>query len=60
MAELERRAVRVSLRSAFLDTATNQPEAMAFYQGLGYREVGRERQPDWTWTLVYYLKELVA
>ena len=60
MAELERRAVRASLRSAFLDTATNQPEAMAFYQGLGYREVGRERQPDWTWTLVYYRKELGA
>jgi GNAT superfamily N-acetyltransferase len=60
MAELERRAVRVGLRSAFLDTATNQPEAMAFYQGLGYREVGRERQPAWTWTLVYYLKDLTA
>lgn len=60
MTELEWRAVRAGLRSAFLDTATNQPEAMAFYQGLGYREVGRERQPDWTWTLVYYLKELVA
>jgi hypothetical protein len=43
-----------------LDTATNQPEAMAFYQGLGYREVGRERQPSWTWTLVYYAKNLVA
>lgn len=42
------------------DTATNQPEAMAFNQGLGYREVGRERQPDSTWTLVYYLKELVV
>lgn len=60
MTELERRAVRASLRSAFLDTATNQPEAMAFYQGLGYSEVGREQQPNRTWTLVYYLKELVA
>ena len=60
MAELERRAVRASLRSASLDTATNRPEAMAFYQGLGYHEVARERQPDWTWTLVYFRKELVA
>jgi ribosomal protein S18 acetylase RimI-like enzyme len=60
MTELERRAARAGLRSASLDTATNQPEAMAFYLGLGYREVGRERQPDWTWTLVYYRKDLVA
>jgi ribosomal protein S18 acetylase RimI-like enzyme len=60
MAELEQRAVRSGLRSMHLDTATNQPEAMAFYQGLGYREVGREHQPGWTWTLVYYAKTLVA
>jgi ribosomal protein S18 acetylase RimI-like enzyme len=60
MAELEQRAVRSGLRSVRLDTATNQPEAMAFYQTLGYREVGREHQPGWTWTLVYYTKTLVA
>jgi ribosomal protein S18 acetylase RimI-like enzyme len=42
MTELERRAVLAGLRSMHLDTATNQPEAMAFYQGLGYRE-GRPR-----------------
>ena len=60
VAELERRAVRAGLRWAFLDTATNQPEAMAFYQALGYCEVGRERQPGWTWTLVYFRQELVA
>jgi GNAT superfamily N-acetyltransferase len=60
MTELEQRATRQGLRSVRLDTATNQPEAMAFYQGLGYREVGRERQPGWTWTLVYYAKNLVA
>jgi ribosomal protein S18 acetylase RimI-like enzyme len=60
MTELEQRATHQGLRSVLLDTATNQPEAMAFYQGLGYREVGRERQPSWTWTLVYYAKNLVA
>ncbi|MDT5048942.1 MAG: hypothetical protein QOG75_4840 [Mycobacterium sp.] len=60
MAELEQRAARRGLRSMRLDTATNQPEAMAFYQGLGYREVGRECQPGWMWTLVYYAKTLVA
>jgi ribosomal protein S18 acetylase RimI-like enzyme len=60
MAELERRAASDGLRSTHLDTATNQPDAMAFYQGLGYREVGRERRPGWTWTLVYYVKDLDA
>jgi len=60
MAELEQRAAQCGLRKTCLDTATNQPEAMAFYQGLGYREVGRERRPGWTWTLVYYVKTLAA
>lgn len=58
MAELERRASGHGLRAMRLDTATNQPEAMAFYQSLGYREIGRECQPGWTWTLVYYAKTL--
>ncbi|KUL30867.1 hypothetical protein ADL15_23185 [Actinoplanes awajinensis subsp. mycoplanecinus] len=56
MAGLEQRAAGSVLRTAHLDTATNQPAAMAFYQDLGYRETGRERQPGWTWTLVYYTK----
>jgi ribosomal protein S18 acetylase RimI-like enzyme len=56
--ELERRAAAAGVRTAHLDTAANQPEAMAFYQRLGYREVGRQTQPGWTWTLVYYEKEL--
>lgn len=58
MAALERWATRHGIRELHLDTATNQPEAMAFYQGLGYRETGREHQPDWWWTLVYYAKTL--
>ncbi len=32
----------------FLDTATNQPEAIAFYLSLGYREVRRHTQPEWS------------
>lgn len=56
MVELERRAARAGLRELHLDTATNQPEAMAFYRGLGFREVGREHRPEWTWTLVFYVK----
>jgi ribosomal protein S18 acetylase RimI-like enzyme len=58
MTALERRAVELGMRQAHLDTATNQPEAMAFYRSLGYREIGREHQPGWSWTLVYYLKTL--
>ncbi|MEV4352245.1 GNAT family N-acetyltransferase [Actinoplanes sp. NPDC049596] len=60
MAGLEARAARGGLTAARLDTAANQPEAMAFYQALGYRETGRERRPDWTWTLVYYVKALAG
>lgn len=56
MAELERRAAGNGLTTMHLDTATNQPAAMAFYESLGYHEVGRERRPGWTWTLVYYVK----
>lgn len=41
-----------------MDTATNQPEAMAFYWRLGYRETGRESRPEWHLTLVYYTKNL--
>jgi ribosomal protein S18 acetylase RimI-like enzyme len=59
MTELERRAARRGVRKTHLDTATNQPEAMAFYEALGYHETGRERRPGWSWTLVYYEKALV-
>jgi hypothetical protein len=60
MTELERRAAAAGCRTMHLDTATNQPAAMAFYQSLGYRETGREHQPGWTWTLVYYVKTLAG
>jgi ribosomal protein S18 acetylase RimI-like enzyme len=58
MAVLEERARRLGMRGLHLDTATNQPEAMAFYRSLGYQEVGREHQSGWSWTLVYYAKGL--
>jgi ribosomal protein S18 acetylase RimI-like enzyme len=54
MAALEQRAERLGIRALHLDTATNQPEAMAFYRSLGYRE----HRPGWSWTLVYYAKVL--
>jgi N-acetylglutamate synthase-like GNAT family acetyltransferase len=58
MAALESRAHERGLPEMFLDTATNQSEAMAFYQALGYREIGRQTRPEWSWTLVYFVKPL--
>lgn len=58
MGGLESRASALGLPEMFLDTATNQPEAMAFYRALGYRETGRETRPEWSWTLVYFTKQL--
>jgi len=58
MSGLEARAITLGFQEMFLDTATNQPEAVAFYQALGYRETGRETRPDWSWTLVYFTKPL--
>ena len=58
MAGLASRARERGLTAMFLDTATNQPEAMAFYRALGYREIGRQTRSDWSWTLVYFVKPL--
>lgn len=58
MAALEQRARDLGMWCMYLDTATNQPEAMAFYEGLGYAETSREHQPSWAWTLVHYTKLL--
>ena len=58
MMRLEADAAALGYQHAWLDTAANQPEAMAFYTGIGYRETGRETRPDWDWTLVYFGKDL--
>ena len=58
MSTLETGAAARGYRQAWLDTATNQPGAMAFYRSLGYDEIGRATRPEWQWTLVYYLKHL--
>jgi ribosomal protein S18 acetylase RimI-like enzyme len=47
MNALETGAAARGYRQAWLDTATNQPEAMAFYGSLGYQEIGRETRPGW-------------
>ena len=58
MSRLEADSACLGYRQARLDTATNQPEAMAFYSGIRYRPIGQETRPDWDWTLVYYVKDL--
>ena len=58
MSCLEDRARQLGIRRLHLDTATNQPEAVAFYHALGYQEVGTEHQPGWSWTLIYFAKDL--
>jgi N-acetylglutamate synthase-like GNAT family acetyltransferase len=58
MSSLEDRARQLGIGRLHLDTATNQPEAVAFYRALGYEEVGTESRPDWTWTLIYFGKDL--
>jgi len=58
MSSLEDRAHQLGIDRLHLDTATNQPEAVAFYRALGYREVGTDHQPGWSWTLIYFAKDL--
>jgi ribosomal protein S18 acetylase RimI-like enzyme len=55
---LEQRARQMGVTALQLTTATNQPEAMAFFRGVGYVQAGRERQTGWSWTLVHFTKSL--
>lgn len=58
MSVLEHRALELGFQELHLDTATNQPEAVAFYEGLGYIRLGEETRPEWSWTLVVFTKQL--
>lgn len=58
MTALEGEASGLGAYRMHLDTATNQPEAMAFYRGLGYAETRRETRPEWSWTLAYFEKHI--
>jgi GNAT superfamily N-acetyltransferase len=58
MAELEHRARAAGFRELRLNTATNMPEAIAFYRALGYTEAGLESRPEWSWTLMHLAKPL--
>ncbi|MEO6317511.1 MAG: GNAT family N-acetyltransferase [Acidimicrobiales bacterium] len=53
---LEARTRDLGFRQLHLDTATNQPDAVAFYRGLDYTPAGIEAKPGWTWTLQYFTK----
>lgn len=55
---LEARARALGFRELHLETATNQPDAVAFYRALGYIEGATESNPKWTWTLQYFTKSL--
>ena len=58
MEALEEAAAARGFRELHLDTAHNQPEALAFYLALGYEEIGRETRPEWSWTNVYFRKSV--
>ncbi|TQL77021.1 acetyltransferase (GNAT) family protein [Stackebrandtia endophytica] len=58
MGALERRAAVAGHTDVILNTATNQPEAVAFYRALGYRDVRNETRPEWHWTLIHFEKSL--
>ncbi len=58
MRALEDAAADAGVRELHLDTATNQPEALAFYEALGYERTGTETRPEWTWTLVYLRRRI--
>lgn len=56
MSALEQRAVELGLQEMHLDTTVSQPEALAFYRALGYKEIGREKFP--AWELVFFTKRV--
>lgn len=58
MEGLEARARELGVQTLHLDTATNQPDAVAFYRAVGYADAGTETRPGWTWTLQYFTKKL--
>jgi GNAT superfamily N-acetyltransferase len=52
MKALEHRALEIGCSRVHLDTTIEQPEAVAFYQSLGYKESGRQNFPGWGTHLV--------
>ena len=55
---LEERAQAAGITVVTLNTATNMPEALAFYDAVGYRRSRLECDPAWAWTLQHFEKLL--
>ncbi|NEE03795.1 GNAT family N-acetyltransferase [Phytoactinopolyspora halotolerans] len=60
MTALEQRAAALGYMRTVLNTATNQPEAVAFYRALGYHDVRTETRREWHWTVVHFEKPLLT
>lgn len=60
MTELERRIGAAGIGRPCLDTADNQPEAIAFYEALGYRRTGTDHRHGWSWTLIFFEKVVLG
>ncbi|MEO6597050.1 MAG: GNAT family N-acetyltransferase [Planctomycetota bacterium] len=58
MKAIEAAAASGGVRRMVLETADNQPEALAFYESIGYERTGTESRPEWTWTLVWFARAL--
>jgi ribosomal protein S18 acetylase RimI-like enzyme len=58
MAAIEEAAAARGIRRLIVETADNQPEAIAFYVALGYRRTGTESHPDWAWTLLWFARDI--
>lgn len=58
MRVIEESAAAAGVRRIVLETAQNQPEAIAFYESIGYHQTGTESCPEWMWTLVWFAREL--
>ena len=58
MEAIETAAAASGARRTVLETAANQPEAIAFYRSIGYRQTHTESNPGWTWTLVWFAREI--
>lgn len=58
MEAIERSAFAEGVRRMVVETAQNQPEAISFYEAIGYRQTGTETRPEWTWTLVWFERNL--
>lgn len=58
MQAIEMSATANGVERVVLETADHQPEAIAFYESIGYSRTGTESRPGWTWTLVWIARQL--